>query len=228
MGKGKRFRIGIENRRVQKVICIVLAFCSAFLLTGSVAERRNLSVEAKVSSLQEDLAEEVLRFHVVANSDSQEDQAVKYQVRDAVIAYMRQSLGTGEETSLKQTKEWAKDHLGEIEAVARNVVRAGGGTYEVRAKMANLYFPDKRYGDVWFPKGRYEALRVELGDGVGRNWWCVLYPNLCFTDTTCAVVTDEGRQELEHVLTDEEYEMVTATSDFKIKSFFFGDLFGET
>ena len=81
---------------------------------------------------------------------------------------------------------------------------------------------------MWFPKGRYEALRVELGDGVGRNWWCVLYPNLCFTDTTCAVVTDEGRQELEHVLTEEEYEMVTATSDFKIKSFFFGDLFGET
>ena len=207
---------------------MILAVCSAFLLTGSVLERRSLSVEAKVSALQEDLAGEVLRFHVVANSDSQEDQAVKYQVRDAVIDYMRQSLGEGSETSLEETKAWALGHLQEIRETAQKVVREAGGTYVVRVRMANLYFPDKRYGDVWFPKGRYEALRIELGDGGGQNWWCVLYPNLCFTDTTCAVVTEEGRQELEHVLTEEEFEMVTASTDFQIKTFFFGDLFGKT
>lgn len=224
--ENRKFRI--SERNLQRWICMILAVCSAFLLTGSVLERRSLSVEAKVSALQEDLAGEVLRFHVVANSDSQKDQVVKYQVRDAVIDQMRQWLGQGEETTLEETKAWALEHLREIQETAREVVRDAGETYPVRVKMADLYFPDKRYGDVWFPKGRYEALRIELGDGGGQNWWCVLYPNLCFTDTTCAVVTEDGRQELEHVLTEEEFEMVTAATDFQIKTFFFGDLFGKT
>ena len=100
--ENRKFRI--SERNLQRWICMILAVCSAFLLTGSVLERRSLSVEAKVSALQEDLAGEVLRFHVVANSDSQKDQVVKYQVRDAVIDQMRQWLGQGEETTLEETK----------------------------------------------------------------------------------------------------------------------------
>ena len=89
--------------------------------------------------------------------------------------------------------------------------------------MTTCYFPDKRYGDVLFPEGWYEALRIRLGEAEGHNWWCVLYPNLCFTNATCAVVSEDGKKELKKALTAEEYEMVTATSDFKIKWFFFGD-----
>ena len=73
-----------------------------------------------------------------------------------------------------------------------------------------------------FPAGWYEALRIEIGSAKGKNWWCVLYPNLCFLDSVHAVVPKEGKQELETVLEEEEYEMVTATSKFKIKWFFFG------
>ena len=91
------------------------------------------------------------------------------------------------------------------------------------AEFEVSYFPDKQYGDVFFPQGEYEALKIRLGDARGHNWWCVLYPSLCFTDTACTVVSDEGKQGLKEVLTAEEYEMVTATSDFKIKWFFFGD-----
>ena len=74
-----------------------------------------------------------------------------------------------------------------------------------------------------FPEGEYEALRLRLGDAGGHNWWCVLYPGLCFNDQTCAVVDEEGKEELKGTLTAEEYEMVTATTEFKIKCFFLGD-----
>ena len=87
--------------------------------------------------------------------------------------------------------------------------------------MTNCYFPDKTYGDITFPNGYYDALRIEIGEAKGHNWWCVLYPNLCFVDAVHAVVPDEGKEELKEVLDEEEYEMVTATSKFKIKWFFF-------
>lgn len=83
------------------------------------------------------------------------------------------------------------------------------------------YFPAKTYGDVTFPAGEYEALRIKIGQAKGQNWWCCLYPNLCFVDAVHAVVPEEGKDTLRQVLDKEEYEMVTA-SDYKIKWFFFG------
>ena len=191
----------MKNRH--RWILMLLALCSAALLTGSVAERRELAVEARVDALQEDLAGEVFRFHVIANSDSDQDQ------------------------SLEETKEWAGEHLREIEEVARKALKEAGSSDRVKARVARVYFPDKRYGEIWFPQGYYEALQIRLGKAGGQNWWCVLYPNLCFTGSVCGVVTEEGRQDLEEALTAEEYQMVTAASDFKIKTFFFGDLLGE-
>ena len=99
--------------------------------------------------------------------------------------------------------------------------------YSVKARVIECYFPDRRYGKILFPKGYYEALRVEIGEASGHNWWCVLYPSLCFTDATCAVVTEEGEDKLQKVLDVETYETVTATpTNFKIKSFFL-ELFRE-
>ena len=95
-------------------------------------------------------------------------------------------------------------------------------SYRAKAEVTTCYFPDKRYGDIIFPEGNYEALRIVLGKGNGHNWWCVLYPNLCFTNATCSVVDEDGKKELKEALSAEEYEMVTATSEFKIKWFFFG------
>ena len=81
--------------------------------------------------------------------------------------------------------------------------------------MTTSYFPDKTYGDVTFPAGNYTALRVEIGEAKGQNWWCVLYPNLCFLDAVNAVVPEEGKQKLEQVLTEEEYRQVTAAENLK-------------
>lgn len=201
----------------------MLGVCAAILLTQAVVVNRALAAEKKMSETQKELAGEVLRFHVLAESDSKEDQAVKLKVRDAIIEYMKEELP--EAFSVEAAKAWARERLPRLEAIAETVIRGEGYSYGAKAEVTSCYFPDKCYGDVFFPKGYYEALRIELGSAEGHNWWCVLYPNLCFTDAACAVVDEEGKQELKSVLTEEEYEMVTATSEFKIKSFFFGDLF---
>ena len=144
---------------------------------------------------------------MLADSDSDEAQKVKLKVRDQVLEYMKQTLpGNEDMVSASQTKKWAKEHLREIEDIAEKVIREEGYSYRAKAEVSVCYFPDKRYGDITFPQGYYEALRIKLGKAKGHNWWCVLYPNLCFTSSTCAVVDEEGKEELKEVLTDEEYE----------------------
>jgi len=211
--------------RIRQAVCLVFGICAAALLTGSCVERGIERVEAKMERTQETLAKEVLRFHVLANSDSEEDQAVKVKVRDALLAYMDEGMRKelSAKPDAKETKAWVESHLHELEEVADRTVAETGHSYQSEADVEVSYFPDKSYGDVFFPQGEYEALKIRLGKARGHNWWCVLYPSLCFTDTACKVVSDEGIQGLKEALTAEEYEMVTATSDFKIKWFFFGE-----
>lgn len=205
---------------IRTSICMAIALLIAGISTGVLVEQRIQKVEAKVSDVQQKLAGEVLRFHVLANSDRENDQNLKMKVKERVISYMKEQLPNAE--NVEVAKAWTRSHAGELEKVAQEVIREEGYTYSVKAELTTSYFPDKTYGDVMFPAGWYEALRIEIGNAKGQNWWCVLYPNLCFLDAVHAVVPEEGKQELETVLEEEEYEMVTATSKFKIKWFFFG------
>lgn len=186
-------------------------------------------VDMKSYETQQGIANEVFRFHVLANSDSDEDQRVKLEVRDAVISYMKSEMSKDSDgqksvsSSARETKRWSKEHLPELVRVADEVLEREGMDYQAQAQVTKCKFPEKRYGDVTFPQGEYEALRITLGEAVGHNWWCVLYPNLCFLDATYAVVSDDGKEELKHVLTDDEYEMITDDKELKVKWFFFGD-----
>ena len=195
-----------------KKVCVLAGILISLVVTGIV-------VNAKQSQMQEELAKEVFRFHVLANSDSDEDQALKMQVKEAVIAYMQEEIP--ESDSVETTKEWARNHLNAIVNLAKAVIREEGYDYPVMAEVTTCDFPDKTYGDITFPSGRYEALRIEIGEANGQNWWCVLYPNLCFIDAVHAVVPEEGKKDLKKVLQEDTYEMVTATSRFKIGWFFF-------
>ena len=201
------------NIQRKQIICAVLALLISASVTGVFA------TEVKAVRLQEKMAGEVFRFHVLANSDSKEDQALKMQVKEVVISYMKEELPNSE--SVEMTKSWAKSHLREIEELAKETLEKEGCYDSVSAKVTNCYFPEKTYGDITFPKGDYDTLRIEIGRAKGQNWWCVLYPNLCFIDAVKAVVPEEGKEELKEVLDEEEYEMVTAMSKFKIKWFFF-------
>ena len=114
-----------------------------------------------------------------------------------------------------------RESLPELEAIAEETVRANGYDYAVTAELEDTAFPTKEYDGFSLPAGEYLALRILIGEGAGQNWWCVLYPNLCFIDAVNAVVPEEGKEELKEVLDEEEYEMVTAGTKFKIKWFFF-------
>ena len=195
-----------------KKICVLAGILISLVVTG-------LMVHAKQSKMQQDLAEEVFRFHVLANSDSEEDQALKMQVKEAVIAYMKEEIP--ESDSVETTKEWARSHLDAIVTLAEAIIMEKGYTYEVMAEVTTCDFPEKTYGDITFPAGEYEALRIEIGEARGQNWWCVLYPNLCFIDAVHAVVPEEGKKDLKNVLEEDTYEMVTATTRFRIGWFFF-------
>lgn len=214
-------RVNQINRHGQRMI-FILALIIATLVTAIVTWRMQLTAQART---QEHLAEEVLRFHILANSDSKEDQALKMEVKEEILSYLKGAMP--DSMNVNETRDWMRRHTAELEERGTQAVLAGGADYPVSAAVTTCYFPEKTYGDVTFPAGNYEALRIEIGAAKGHNWWCVLYPNLCFLDATNAVVPEEGKKELKNVLTEEEYSQVTAQSDFKIKWYFLDKLKGE-
>ena len=155
-----------------------------------------------------------LRFHVRADSDEKEAQERKLIVRDAILQYVKtdveqaHSAGELKQTLAKKTKQ-----------IARIAAKAADGK-PIRVYFTQERFPIRHYGAAIFPAGEYQALRIDIGKAQGHNWWCVLYPNLCFLDTTNAVVPDKGKKQLKQVLTEEEYSKVTANTKFKIGWYF--------
>ena len=196
-----------------KAVALVLIV----ILCGA-AFTRVMQVEAKANAVQEKLSGEVFRFHVIANSDSEEDQELKMKVKEAVVAYMRETLSGAENAA--EAKAWAIRHKEELVRVSEEVLRAEGCSDKVTAEVVRCEFPDKTYGDITFPAGWYDALRIKIGKAQGHNWWCVLYPNLCFMDSVHAIVPKEGKEELRSMLTDEEYAMIVKVTPVKIKWFF--------
>lgn len=165
--------------------------------------------------MQEDIAGKVLRFHVLANSDSREDQALKLAVRDAVGAEMAEVLaGAGDRETCEKI---INANLNRIKATAERVVEEWGLDYEVEAALEEVDFPVKTYGDYTFPAGKYEALRVVIGEGEGHNWWCVMYPNMCFSGSVYEVVDEEAEEKLREVLDEEEYETVLSSGDYEVR-----------
>lgn len=166
-----------------------------------------------MKSMQEvaSLADEVIRFHVVANSDTMEDQLLKQRVKDEVIAYMQPLTKTCE--TIDETRQMIEENKEVLKEIAMKVVKAYGKDYEVYVALDKANFPTKAYGDVVFPAGRYEACRIVIGEGKGENWWCVMYPPLCYVDAASGVVPLEGKEQLEEELTKEQYELVTNHKD---------------
>lgn len=128
----------------------------------------------------EEVADKLIRFHVIANSDSEEDQALKLKVRDKIIDKMSIKLESVE--SLDDAREILNSSIEEVNSIAKEVIAEEGFDYDVKTMLSNENFPDKIYGDYIFPQGNYEAYRVIIGSGEGQNWWCVMFPPLCFVD----------------------------------------------
>lgn len=153
------------------------------------------------------LPRDVVRLHVVANSNGAEDQAVKLLVRDAVLeeaARWYQGAGSMEEASSQLCT-----HLQSIAGAARQVLGEQGVGYSATAQMTEMYFPTRDYGDFRLPAGRYRTLRVTLGEGAGKNWWCVVFPSLCLPAAT--------KEEALLTLPEGERQVVEGGQDVQVK-----------
>ena len=170
-----------------------------------------------VNAVSQNLSDTVFRLHVIANSDSKEDQNLKYIVRDALIEYM--DTLSQNCSSKEDVIKIANIHIENFKQIAENTIKEQGYSYTVEVEVGNFEFPTKTYGDVSFPSGYYDALRVKIGKAQGQNWWCVMFPPLCFVDVTTGIVPEDSKQELEANLNEEEYQIVsdTESSDIKFK-----------
>ena len=154
---------------------------------------------------QKELADSLIRFHVIANSDSRADQDLKLQVRDRVLAQAENFYPRG--ATLQEARSALEEHLDDLAAAGRQAVEEAGYDYPVTARLTNCWFPTKEYEGFALPAGNYEALRIVIGAGEGQNWWCVAFPPLClgaasetvegaaqagyFTPDQAALVTEE-------------------------------------
>lgn len=198
----------MENRRnfyKKEGYILAVSLCVGFLgviLISMLFEREQ--------RLQREIAGEILRFHVLANSDSEEDQEEKLKVRDAVVRKLQPLLEKS--SSREETEKILLQQMEMIEETAGTVVNPK----KVKVSLTKDWFPEKTYGDCTFPSGEYRALRIEIGEARGHNWWCVLYPGLCFTDTVHGVVTEEGKEKLEGLLEEEAYDFILHPHKIKV------------
>lgn len=160
--------------------------------------------DVKGNILQQGIANEIIRFHVLADSDKEEDQQVKLKVKDQVVRYMQNKLAAAKDR--EQAKVIIKDNLEEIECLALETLEGEGVKSKVKAYLTEKRFPVKSYGEFTFPEGIYETLQVEIGSAEGKNWWCVMFPSLCMIDESYTVVPNSAKEKLQENLTKEEYE----------------------
>lgn len=195
----------LKNSKV-RMILILTFLLFIYITICAISYAQNIS---------SDISESVFRLHVIANSDTKEDQDLKYMVRDSLLNYMNEICGNC------KTKEEAinlvEKNEDKFKAIALNTIHTEGYSYDVKINIGNFEFPTKNYGDISLPAGYYDALRVEIGEAKGQNWWCVMFPPLCFVDVSSGIVPDESKELIENNLTEEEFALVTDKSNSEIQ-----------
>ncbi|AYF54154.1 stage II sporulation protein R [Clostridium botulinum C] len=187
----------MEMKKVLAVMVSLMILCGSILVVSYI----------KADASQKSIANKLIRFHVIANSDSTEDQALKLKVRDEILEYISPKLKNSK--SIEESRQIIKENSEVINAIAKKTIQKNGYTYTVKTELSHENFPVKTYGDITLPQGDYEAYRVIIGNGKGHNWWCVMFPPLCFTDITKGEVELQKTDEMmKKTLTKEEYKLV--------------------
>lgn len=178
---------------ISKKSLISLALAIVVLAVSTAcfdAESRQSSVSAYCN------ADSIFRLHIIANSNSAEDQAVKLEVRDAVLEYEAENLDA---VSAAKTREELMAHGAELLEIIEGVLRSNGFDYGAQMLVGTFPFPDREYNGVLYPAGDYDAFRVILGDGAGENWWCVMFPPLCILKSDNGKIDTDETIEFESV-----------------------------
>lgn len=180
---------------------LIKAAAVAFVIT-TVISMIDFTAECR------DISDKVLRFHILANSDTQEDQDLKLKVRDAVLEYSEELFANAD--SKESAESIAADHINDIVETAQKEVFANGYSYEVKGCITKMYFTTRKYENFTLPAGQYDAVRLLIGKGDGHNWWCVMFPMLC---VPCA----EKQASLDDVLDENEVDIVEGGDEYEFK-----------
>lgn len=184
-----------------------LLFLSLLLVTESPRYLQDKST----STLQQQIATQVLRFHIRANSDTVADQQKKLRIKQSLLEWLTPILS--ENTSKSETIQCIRKNLPDIRKEATRMA----APESVTVTLQKEWFPEKTYGTCTFPEGIYDALRVDIGQAKGHNWWCVLYPSLCFADALEPFMTEEGEEKLQQVLDEDAYDLLLHPQKLKIR-----------
>lgn len=186
----------------------IKSICVAFVLTVIFSI---LPFEAECS----EISKETFRLHILANSDTENDQALKIKVRDKVLEYTEELFNNAK--SKNEAEKVIAENIQAVNDVAYNEILNNGYTYPVKTEITNMYFTTRYYDNYTLPSGMYDALRVTIGEGKGHNWWCVMYPTICVSPV------EEQEEKAKEVFDDKQYDIVTNTKfqyKFKIVEIF--------
>lgn len=226
--------MGANNVKLKKVLWRILlatvtvfCFClGAWLFVGQMktymADKGYTDKEfadkeyTDKQQVQRSIAERVLRLHIVADSDEQVDQSVKLRIKEAVLQELEPVLA--EASSKEEVMEAVNDNLEELVLLADKILEEGGFEYRATAGIEQCEFPVKVYGDLTLPAGVYDSLQIRLGRAKGKNWWCMIYPKLCFVDVTYGSLPEQSKKELREVLTEDEYKLVMSDKSYAINN----------
>lgn len=215
----QKFRTDPMSSISDHILCrfrfLFLPFLLLFLLfsMGSLQKDRE--------ALASRIAPSILRFHILANSDSKSDQAVKLEVRSFLLDYIRSRL-PDDADSKEAVTGWLFTHKYGLESAASQFLKQKQAPYTARLSFERTWFPTRVYDNLVIPCGTYDAFRIILGDGKGHNWWCVLYPRFCFLDEVCKEIPEESRKELQTKLNQGDYPLLEDhRPELKLRFFFF-------
>ncbi len=191
---------------MKKILSVLFLGVICLFVVGSFFYTRQ-ALGFTEENIVEDISEKLIRFHVLANSDSDIDQDLKLRVKDEVLKYISPILN--ESQSLEESREILKREDKNIIKIAEDYIKSQGFDYTVETTLTRENFPVKEYGNIVLPQGEYEAYRILIGEGEGQNWWCVMFPPLCFIDVTKGQVAyDETEKKMKDVLSEEEFKSV--------------------
>ena len=177
-----------------------------------------ITAKSYANSIFYELSNNIFRLHIIANSDSPKDQELKLKVRDNVIKYIKDlSIYSYSKNDIINITQ---NHSNKIKKIALDTIKENGYNYNVTIEFGNFYFPTKHYGNISLPSGTYDALRIKIGKAKGQNWWCSLFPPLCFTDVSSGIIDNKTNENLKSNLNNEQYNIITSknnTVKFKFK-----------
>lgn len=182
-----------------------------------------VSIHSYASTISSNLSDNFFRLHIIANSNSAKDQSLKLLVRNAILEHLKSQNYS--DCTKDEVIAFVSQNLKEYKEVAEKTIERAGYNYPVKVSITNTFFPTKEYGNISLPSGFYDALKIEIGNASGENWWCSLFPPLCFVDISSGIIDEESQNSLKENLSEEEYAIITQNNQsiklkFKIIEFF--------